>query len=81
MLTRDAGSLSIELQGRNELRSCGGIAYNKAYNISKDLFATPFKQHESFGNPQFEALGFSPKHINRWQCINRGGLSSHPHKQ
>ena len=26
------------------------IAYNKSYNINKDLFVTPLKSYDTFGN-------------------------------
>jgi hypothetical protein len=37
----------------------GGIIYNKAYNVNKELFAIPFKGYNLFQNPRFEALGYS----------------------
>ena len=58
-LTRDSGSADIELLQTNSLRKWGGIAYNKAYNVNKELFATPFKGYSLFQNSQFEALGYS----------------------
>ncbi|KAF1980669.1 hypothetical protein K402DRAFT_275717 [Aulographum hederae CBS 113979] len=58
-LTRDAGAASVELTLTNPLRSEGGMAYHKSYNICKERFATPFKGLQPFDNPQFEGLAFS----------------------
>jgi hypothetical protein len=68
-LTRDAGSASVELQRTNALRK-GGVAYNKAYNVNKGLYATPLKGYSPFQNPQFEALGYSQELIDRWYSLN-----------
>jgi hypothetical protein len=48
----------------------GGIAYNKAYNVNKELFATPFKGYDPFQNPRFEALGYSQCLLERWYSVN-----------
>lgn len=55
-MTKDAGSCSVALRQTNEWRSKSGMAYNKAYNLNKDVFATPFKDYKPFDNDQFEAL-------------------------
>ena len=69
-LTRDSGSVSVELRQTNSLRRNGGIAYNKAYNVNKEMFATPFKGYSPFQNSQFEALGYSQELLERWYSIN-----------
>ncbi|KAJ9655921.1 hypothetical protein H2201_008702 [Coniosporium apollinis] len=69
-LTRDSGSAKVELRQTNSLRKKGGIAYNKAYNVNRELFATPLKGYEPFQNPQFEALGYSPDLLERWYSLN-----------
>ncbi|KAF6238778.1 hypothetical protein HO173_003285 [Letharia columbiana] len=76
MLTRDAGSISVELGPSNLLRSEGNLAHNKAYNSNKDLFATPFKPYSAFGNDDFEGLGFSQTHIDRCFEVNRHGRTA-----
>ncbi|KAJ9653125.1 hypothetical protein H2201_009177 [Coniosporium apollinis] len=57
-LTRDAGDAKVELRQTNALRK-GGVAYNKAYNINKEQYATQLKGYSPFRNPQLEALGYS----------------------
>jgi len=69
-LTRDSGSAKVELRQTNSLRTMGGIAYNKAYNVNKELFATPLKGYDPFQNSQFEALGYSQDLLERWYSIN-----------
>jgi hypothetical protein len=69
-LTRDSGSADVELRPTNSLRRMGGIAYNKAYNVNKELFATPFKGYNPFQNAQFEALGYSQDLLERWYSVN-----------
>lgn len=69
-LTRDSGSANVELRQTNSLRKMGGIAYNKAYNVNKELFATPLKGYDPFQNSQFEALGYSQDLLERWYTIN-----------
>ena len=83
-LTRDAGSATTELYPTNDLREKGGIAYNKAYNLHKDVFAIPpLHGHSPFGNHQLEALGYSQSLIDRWYRTNRGGggAPSYPDKR
>jgi hypothetical protein len=69
-LTRDSGSANVELRQTNSLRRNGGIAYNKAYNVNKEMFATPFKGYSPFQNSQFEALGYSQELLERWYSMN-----------
>jgi hypothetical protein len=68
-LTRDAGDASVELRQTNALRQ-GGVAYNKAYNVNKELYATQLKGYSPFQNPQFEALGYSQELLDRWYSLN-----------
>jgi hypothetical protein len=68
--TRDAGSISVELKAKNTLRRNGLMAYNKAYNSHKELFATPLKKHIPFKYHQLEALGYSQELIDRWYTTN-----------
>lgn len=80
--TRDAGSASVELLGTNSLRSRGDIAYNKAYNTNKEMFATPLKGYDLFQNPQFEALPFSQSLIEKWYDLNsRAGSKGYVRKR
>lgn len=72
-LTRDSSSTNAELRRTNGLRKRGGIAYNKAYNVNKELFATPLKGYDPFRNLQFEALGCSQDLLERWYSINSVG--------
>lgn len=68
--TRDAGSISVELTKTNSLRLLGGIAYSKAYNVHKEVFATPLKDYGPFQNTHFEALGYSSDFLEKWYRIN-----------
>lgn len=70
-MTRDLGSASVELRPTNILRMKGGIAYNKSYNLHKDLFATPMKDIHPFGFNQLEGLGYSPDLLNRYFSTSR----------
>jgi hypothetical protein len=81
-LTRDAGSMSTEILPTNKYHSEGGLAYNKAYNLHKDLFATPMKGLIPFELNQLEGLGFSQELLNRWyELSHRGGQTSHLQKR
>jgi len=55
----------MELWQTNSLRCNGGIAYNKAYNINKEMFAIPFKGYSPFQNLQFKALGYLQELLER----------------
>jgi hypothetical protein len=72
-LTRDAGSASVELRATNALRSGGGMAYHKAYNICKERSATPLKGFNLFDNNQLEALAYTQALIESWYRL--GGAS------
>ena len=73
MLTRDAASMSVKLSDENRLRDKGGLAYHKAYNLNKDLFWTPKKDHGPFDNPHLHALGLANSQIGQWYASNRRG--------
>lgn len=75
--TRDAISGNVELGMSNAWRYLGGIAYNKSYNLHKDVFATPMKNYSPFDNSQFEALGFDQDLLEKWYKVNRLGNSHH----
>ena len=64
-MTRNASSTSVILTPTNPLYSHEGIAYIKAYNLNKDIFATPLKTYNTFNNHYFKAIGFSQKYLNR----------------
>ena len=76
MLTRDAASISVTLGSNNRLRSDGHFAYNKAYNINKNLFDTPYKGFQAFGKDQFEGLGFDQAHIDSCTAVNNRGRTA-----
>ncbi len=78
-LTQDCGSATVELLPENSLRRQNGIALNKAYNVHKNLFTTPYKGYQPFQNPQFEALGYSTEHISRWYTINNRNVADNLH--
>ena len=81
-LTRDAGSMSVEILRTNKYHSEGGVAYNKAYNLHKDLFATPMKGLIPFELAQLEGLAFDQELLNRWyELSHRGGQTSHLQKR
>lgn len=48
-MTRDAGTTTVQLKETNAWQK-RGMAYYKAYNLYKDLFATPLKPAEAFAN-------------------------------
>ena len=74
MLTRDAGSISVELGTSNGLRCKGGLSFVKAYNIHHTHFDTPLdRTYPIFGKEQHEALGFDQRHIDRCVDVNRHG--------
>ena len=73
---QDAASLSVELTASNGLRKNSGVAYNKAYNSQKELFATILKKHTPFDNPAFEALGFSQSQLDQWYVTNQHSLTA-----
>jgi hypothetical protein len=63
--TRNAGSISVELIKINNLWLLGGIVYSKAYNIYKEVFATPLKNYGLFQNTHFKALGYSSDFLEK----------------
>ena len=69
-LTREAASASVELKVTNDWRRTGGIAYNKSYNVHKDLFATVFKNYDPFSNPRFEGLAFDSELLDEYYNAN-----------
>jgi hypothetical protein len=81
-LTRDVGSITLEVLPTNRLHSQGGVAYNKAYNLHKDIFATPMKGVIPFNLNQLEGLGFDQDLLNRWyELSHRGGQTSNLQKR
>ena len=80
-MTRDAGAATVQLKQTNTWR-IRGLAYHKAYNLHKDLFATPLKSAEAFANAQLEALGYSQELLDRWyQWNNKGREGPYPAKR
>ena len=48
----------------------GGIIYNKAYNVNKELFTILFKGYNPFQNAQFKALRYLQDLLERWYLVN-----------
>ena len=69
-LTRDSSSVNMELRQTNSLYYNGGIAYNKTYNINKEIFITPFKGYSPFQNSQFKVLSYLQELLEQWYFIN-----------
>ncbi|KAI9827582.1 MAG: hypothetical protein M1832_004932 [Thelocarpon impressellum] len=69
------------LLATNPLRR-GGVAYNKAYNLHKDVFATPHKELGPFELRQLEGLGYGQMLLSNWYEASRhSGRTSHPAKR
>ena len=64
-LTRNCDSSTIILRTRNILRQHEFIAYNKVYNLHKNVFWS-FYRKESFDNSQFEKFAYFQKIMIRW---------------
>ena len=79
--TRDASSINVQLSSRNAMRTRIGIVYNKAYNLHKDVFATPFKGHNLFDHPQLEGLGYGTDLLQRWTDLNSKFGNRHINKR
>ena len=77
MMTRDAASITLELQSKNDLRRLEHIVLPKAYNVVFNLFHSPAKDVLPFINSSFEALGFTQAEIDRWATINRHGADAY----
>ncbi|KAL8700359.1 MAG: hypothetical protein Q9224_001003 [Gallowayella concinna] len=77
MMTRDAGSVSVELLQGNDLRDKHGLAYHKRYNGVKELFTSPFKDVLPFCNPSLEAIGFEQAELDRWYAVNFRGTAGY----
>ncbi|KAL8801117.1 MAG: hypothetical protein Q9182_004669 [Xanthomendoza sp. 2 TL-2023] len=77
LITRDAGSASVELLPKNTLRDVHGQAYHKRYNNIKELFTGPFKDVLPFCNRVLEAAGFDQVELNRWVAANRRGSAGY----
>ena len=69
-LTRDLGSISIELTASNPLRRESVMAYHKSYHTIKDLSVTPLKDVLPFGNRELEALAFEQAEQDEWAASN-----------
>ncbi|KAL8833057.1 MAG: hypothetical protein Q9176_008103 [Flavoplaca citrina] len=69
-LTRDLGSMSVELTVSNPLRRESVMAYHKSYNTIKDLSVTPLKDVLPFGNRELEALAFEQGEQDDWAANN-----------
>ncbi|MCJ1396608.1 hypothetical protein MMC18_009499 [Xylographa bjoerkii] len=74
--TRDSCSASVALTSNNIWCQQHLIAYNKAYNIHKDLWTTPLKNDMIWDNPQFEALAFTQDTLADWLKVNDRRRSS-----
>ncbi|KAI4192821.1 MAG: hypothetical protein LQ350_008558 [Teloschistes chrysophthalmus] len=77
MATRDAASMSVEIGANNSLRLHSDCAYQKGYNIIKDLWTTLKKDILPFCNTQFEALGLQQSELDHWASINRRGTDAY----
>ena len=64
-LTRNCDSSTITLRIRNILRQHEFIAYNKIYNLHKNVFWSLYRK-EFFDNSQFEELAYFQKIMIRW---------------
>ena len=81
-LTRDAGSSTVKLSTTNRWNRAGGLAYHKAYNSHKELFATPHKGCEPFSLDTLQGLGYTQALLDRWyEASHRGGLNAHSEKR
>ena len=63
--------MSVKLNKGNQLYNKGGLAYHKLYNLNKDIFACPIKEHGPFSNIYLEALGLSKSYMEQWFTANR----------
>ncbi len=70
LLLRDERSCLIELLPFNSLRENDGLAYYKAYNLSKNLFVNSLDVL-LFAHSWFETLIFSAAKLKQWYNINR----------
>jgi hypothetical protein len=69
-MTRDAANVTTNLDSTNVLRTHGGLALHKAYNVSKNLFSTPFRGYMPLDNTGFESLAFSDDLREQWYHMN-----------
>ena len=69
-LTRDLGSMSVELTASNPLRRESIMAYHKSYYTIKDLLVTPLKDVLPFSNRELEALAFEQAEQDEWAASN-----------
>ena len=64
-LTRNCDSSTITLRTRNTLRQHEFIAYNKIYNLHKNVFWSLYRK-KFFDNSQFEKLAYFQEIMIRW---------------
>ncbi len=76
--TQAAGSISVQLSESNRLRREGGIVYNKAYNVFKDIFASTAKDYSPFEYGNLSALAYSNETIQKVHKLNARGNSVPP---
>lgn len=78
-LTRDAGSATVELRTTNSWNVRGGLAYHKAYNLNKDMFATLAKGLGPFDLQLLEGLVYDQELMDRWYELNSRGAGTAQH--
>ena len=60
----------VKLNKSNQLYNKGGLTYYKLYNLNKNIFACPIKEHGPFSNIYFKALGLSKSYMEQWFTAN-----------
>ncbi len=68
-LTRDSGDIRGGLTAESKLRR-GGLMYAQSYNLNKNLFFVPIKNHKPFKHSHLEGLPFSTELMSR--CYSAG---------
>ena len=69
--TAMAGTASVKMdRPGNWWHQKGLFAYHKAYNLHKDIFATPLKDYAIFDQGGFEALALGQDLLTQWGTAN-----------
>ena len=78
--TSDVVSGSVEMTAGGSFHPY--MAYNKAYNLHKDIFSTPLKNFAPFGNDILNGLAYDQEGLQQWwDSKKKSGVGGRPPKR
>ena len=73
-MTSEAGASDVEVGSSNPLCRHGGLAFHKAYNVTKNLFSNPLKDYCFCKIPHLSSPAFADEYCDKKQ--KRGNAAS-----